>query len=225
MHKIVYNHDHAMAQGVDIRLAQQVSHQYFENDKEARVMSNGQRVVAHVVLAADGVRSKARDLVLGYHDKPKPSGYAVYSAWMSSEDIAKNDLTKDLVIHGDSHVCWIGPDIHFIAAAAVKRGKEILTYGATTPKHMLTRHIRHLWLRFKAPGCRASHGQVHASQSASLHAAKLLSSHKLVQTLAYKHFLRLHRLQSTLSTTSTSLLTITTCMVPHHLTHLHSLQA
>ena len=120
IHKIIY--DHAIAQGVDIRLGQQVT-EYFENEKEAGVISNGGRVVGDVVLGADGVRSKARALVLGYDDKPKPSGYAVYRAWMSSEDIAKNDLTKDLVIHGDSHVCWIGPDIHFIAAA-IKGGKE-----------------------------------------------------------------------------------------------------
>lgn len=42
---------------------------------------------------------------------------------MSSEDLAKNDLTKDLVIHGDSHTGWLGPDIHFLAAS-IKDGKE-----------------------------------------------------------------------------------------------------
>lgn len=34
-----------------------------------------------MVIGADGVRSKARTLVLGYEDKPKSSGYAVYRAW------------------------------------------------------------------------------------------------------------------------------------------------
>lgn len=34
-----------------------------------------------VVLAADGVRSTGRTIVLGYEDKPKSSGYAVYRAW------------------------------------------------------------------------------------------------------------------------------------------------
>ena len=36
---------------------------------------------ADVVIGADGVRSKARELVLGYVDKPKSSGYAVWRAW------------------------------------------------------------------------------------------------------------------------------------------------
>ena len=58
-----------------------------------------------------------------YDDKPKPSGYAIYRAWMSSEELAKNDLTKDLVIHGDTHTGWLGPDIHFLAAS-IKDGKE-----------------------------------------------------------------------------------------------------
>lgn len=39
------------------------------------------QVSADVVIGADGVRSKARELVLGYFDKPKSSGYAVYRAW------------------------------------------------------------------------------------------------------------------------------------------------
>lgn len=120
IHRIVY--DHAVEVGVEIRLAQEVT-EYFESEDEAGVVSNGERIVGDVVLGADGVRSKARTLVLGYDDKPKPSGYAIYRAWMSSEDLAKSDLTKDLVIHGDSHTGWLGPDIHFLAAA-IKDGKE-----------------------------------------------------------------------------------------------------
>lgn len=36
---------------------------------------------ADFVIGADGVRSKARELVLGYDDKPKSSGYAVFRSW------------------------------------------------------------------------------------------------------------------------------------------------
>ncbi|KAK3717073.1 hypothetical protein LTR37_006128 [Vermiconidia calcicola] len=120
IHSIIF--DHAVSQGVEIRLGQQVT-EYFENEHEAGVVSNGERIVGDVVLGADGVRSKARQLVLGYDDKPKPSGYAIYRAWLSSEDLAKNALTKDLVIHGDTHTGWLGPDIHFLAAS-IKNGKE-----------------------------------------------------------------------------------------------------
>ena len=40
-----------------------------------------------MVIGADGVRSKARELVLGYVDKPKSSGYAVFRAWFVLTEI------------------------------------------------------------------------------------------------------------------------------------------
>lgn len=119
IHKIVY--DHALSQGIEIRLGQQVT-EYFENGREAGVVSNGERITGDVVLGADGVRSNARALVLGFDDKPKPSGYAIYRAWMNSEELAKNELTRGLV-KGDTHTGWLGPDVHFLAAS-IKDGKE-----------------------------------------------------------------------------------------------------
>lgn len=62
IHKILY--DHALEQGVEIRLGQKVS-EYFELENGAGVVSNGERIEADVILAADGVRSKARKIVLG----------------------------------------------------------------------------------------------------------------------------------------------------------------
>jgi 2-polyprenyl-6-methoxyphenol hydroxylase-like FAD-dependent oxidoreductase len=120
IHKIIY--DHALSIGVEIRLGQRVT-EFFEDGERAGVISNGERITGDVVLGADGVRSKARELVLGYDDKPKPSGYAVYRAWMNSDQLAKNDLTKELVINGDTHTGWLGPDVHFLAAS-IKGGKE-----------------------------------------------------------------------------------------------------
>jgi 2-polyprenyl-6-methoxyphenol hydroxylase-like FAD-dependent oxidoreductase len=120
IHKIVY--DYARSVGVEIMLGQRVS-EFFEDGERAGVVSNGERIIGDVVLGADGVRSKARELVLGYDDKPKPSGYAVYRAWMSSDELAKNDLTKELVVNGDTHTGWLGPDVHFLAAS-IKGGRE-----------------------------------------------------------------------------------------------------
>lgn len=40
-----------------------------------------EQIVADIVVGADGVRSIARELVLGYEDMPKSSGYAVLRAW------------------------------------------------------------------------------------------------------------------------------------------------
>lgn len=62
IHRILY--DHALSQGVEIRLGQNVS-EYFQTEHGAGVVSNGERIEADVILAADGVRSKARKIVLG----------------------------------------------------------------------------------------------------------------------------------------------------------------
>ena len=46
-------------------------------------MTDGQlkQVIGDAVVGSDGVRSKARELVLGYVDHPKSSGYAIFRAW------------------------------------------------------------------------------------------------------------------------------------------------
>lgn len=49
--------------------------------REQGLVTNFRQVFGDVVIGSDGVRSKARELVLGYIDKPKSSGYAVFRAW------------------------------------------------------------------------------------------------------------------------------------------------
>ncbi|MCJ1311156.1 hypothetical protein MMC25_004826 [Agyrium rufum] len=120
IHEIIYNY--ARNLGIEIRLGQQVT-EYFETDKDAGVISNGERVVADVVLGSDGVRSKARTLVLGYEDRPKSSGYAIYRAWFDSAELLRNPKTRFMVEDGDRHLAWLGPDIHFLAAS-IKDGKD-----------------------------------------------------------------------------------------------------
>lgn len=80
LHQVVF--DYARDElGIPIRLGENVA-EYFETDDKAGIILNGgERIVADVVVGADGVRSKARELVLGYEDKPKSSGYAVWRAW------------------------------------------------------------------------------------------------------------------------------------------------
>ena len=114
MHTIIYHH--ALELGIRIRLGCNVK-EYFEADNEAGVVVNDERLSADVVIAADGVRSTARKIVLGFEDKPKPSGYAVWRAWFSSEELAKDPLVKDLMSGEDRLWGWLGPDIHFLMAA------------------------------------------------------------------------------------------------------------
>ncbi|OAA65154.1 Aromatic-ring hydroxylase-like protein [Niveomyces insectorum RCEF 264] len=120
LHGIIYRH--AKARGIDIRLGQRVT-DYFEDDQQAGVVANGQRLTADVVIAAEGVRSRGRRIVLGNDDNPKSSGYAVYRAWFPATELARNPATRHLVAHGDTHQGFIGPDIHFLASS-LKNGSE-----------------------------------------------------------------------------------------------------
>ncbi|KAI1151221.1 putative monooxygenase [Nemania diffusa] len=116
-HETVYKH--ALESGVDVRLGARVE-DYFESDAEAGVvLEGGERITADVVLAAEGVRSRGRKIVLGYEDRPKASGYAVYRTWFDADEIAKDPDLRFFTDNGDKHVAWLD----FIAAS-VKNGKD-----------------------------------------------------------------------------------------------------
>ncbi len=90
---------------------------------------NDKRVSADIVIPAEGVRSRGRKIVLGYEDNPKSSGYAVYRAWFPSDELAKNPITKHLYENGDSHVVYIGRDIHFLSSSV--QGGTMLNWAFT----------------------------------------------------------------------------------------------
>ncbi|KAK3346096.1 hypothetical protein B0T25DRAFT_268448 [Lasiosphaeria hispida] len=115
---------HVRARGIEVRLGCKVVGYEEEEGGATVVLEDGGRVRADLVLAAEGVRSKGRELVLGVEDKPLPSGYAVFRAWYPADELLGNDKTRYLVEHGDSHNGWIGQDVHFLAAA-IKGGKDM----------------------------------------------------------------------------------------------------
>ncbi|EPE10443.1 salicylate hydroxylase [Ophiostoma piceae UAMH 11346] len=131
LHGVLYDHAEADL-GIDIRLGHRVV-EYYETDDVAGVEveivtesgatdKTRHKIEGDVVLAGDGVRSLGRTLVLGHEDKPLASGYAVYRAWFDGSEIAKDPLTSFFYNNpdGDQHICWIGPDVHFIAASLKK---------------------------------------------------------------------------------------------------------
>lgn len=140
LHTVVFNYAKDEL-GIPIHLGQRVT-QYFEDDKQAGIiLDSGEKVgrlfsvsferrltgkikiYADMVVGADGVRSKARELVLGYFDKPKSSGYAVFRAWFPNTDMIKDPRTKHFCENGDTFNGWIGPDVHFLFST-IKNGQD-----------------------------------------------------------------------------------------------------
>ncbi|CAK7222840.1 hypothetical protein SBRCBS47491_004999 [Sporothrix bragantina] len=122
LHQIIF--DYARDElGIPIHLGHFVE-EYFEDDNQAGiVVKGGRKVYADVVVGADGVRSKARTLVLGYEDKPKSSGYAVWRAWFSNKDMIADPRTRQFCENGDTFNGWIGPDVHFLFST-IKNGSD-----------------------------------------------------------------------------------------------------
>lgn len=131
LHEIVFNY--AQEVGVQIHLGQPVDNYWETADAAGIILADGTKVEGDVVVGSDGVRSKARTLVLGYEDKPKSSGYAVWRSWFSNKDMIADPETKQFCENGDTFNGWIGklrlfsryfsyehlltrpgPDVHFL---------------------------------------------------------------------------------------------------------------
>lgn len=132
LHQVIF--DYARDDlGIPIHLDRRIE-QYFEEDGLAGIiLNNGEKVSGDIVIAADGVRSKAREIVLGYEDKPKSSGYAVWRTWFPNKDMLADPLTAHFCNNGDTFNGWIGPEMHFLFST-IKNGSDccwVLTHPDT----------------------------------------------------------------------------------------------
>ncbi|KAF2834777.1 FAD/NAD(P)-binding domain-containing protein [Patellaria atrata CBS 101060] len=122
LHAVVFNYAKDEL-AIPIHLDSRVK-EYFETELETGiVLESGEKISGDVVLGADGVRSKARELVLGYEDKPKSSGYAVWRTWFDSKDMLADPETAHFCNQGDTFQGWIGQDVHFLFST-IKNGSD-----------------------------------------------------------------------------------------------------
>ncbi|KAF3770023.1 FAD/NAD(P)-binding domain-containing protein [Cryphonectria parasitica EP155] len=108
--------------GIPIHLGQNITEYVEDGDQAGIVLKTGEKIFADVVIGADGVRSKARDKVLGSADKPVSSGYAIWRAWFPTTDLATDPRTEEFCKE-DTFNGWFGPDVHFLFCT-IKGGKE-----------------------------------------------------------------------------------------------------
>ncbi|KAG6374611.1 hypothetical protein JVT61DRAFT_3972 [Boletus reticuloceps] len=119
---------HAVSLGIDIRMGQEVVDYWEDNENKTAgvLLRSGECLQADLVVAADGVKSHARKYVLaslltimGNHDRPHPSGYAIYRTWFDAKEqgVDTDPRTGFLCKDGDVLYAWTGKDVHFIAAS------------------------------------------------------------------------------------------------------------
>lgn len=83
--------------GIEIHMGHEVV--AFDEAKPSVVFADGREVAADVIVGADGIKSRARELVLGFSDAPKSSGYSCYRAYFPGEHLKENPLCREFVDH------------------------------------------------------------------------------------------------------------------------------
>jgi len=93
-----------------------------DESKPSVTLKTGEIIFADVVIGADGIKSPCRELVLGYQDAPKSSGYACWRAYTEGSRL-KDDPYASVLVQQDTMNVWIGPDKHVVQNTC-KGGKE-----------------------------------------------------------------------------------------------------
>ncbi len=87
---------------------------FSEDDEKATVVfTDGSEDSADVVVGCDGIKSRTRELVLGFTDAPKSSGYSCFRAYFSGAHLKEDPLCRDFVNHDCVNI-WIGDDTHLV---------------------------------------------------------------------------------------------------------------
>ncbi|KAF2709994.1 FAD/NAD(P)-binding domain-containing protein [Pleomassaria siparia CBS 279.74] len=116
--------------GVEVRMGSEVVAFDDGEGKAGVVLKGGERLEADIVVAADGIKSLARPLVLGVRDDPVSSGYACFRAFFKPTKEQREDASLNKYMKQDCVNFWIGPDTH-VVQNTLRGGEEfnwILTH-------------------------------------------------------------------------------------------------
>ena len=75
------------------------------------VCENGKRYAADLVVGADGINSKCREILLGHEDPPLLTGDLAYRLLLDTEQMMKDPELRSFVEDPQVNY-WIGPDAH-----------------------------------------------------------------------------------------------------------------
>ncbi|KFY25049.1 hypothetical protein V491_01919 [Pseudogymnoascus sp. VKM F-3775] len=111
----------ALELGVEVRLASRVEN--YDLSSPSLTLSSGEVVSGDLIVAADGIKSAARKLVLEGEDKPpQQTGFAAYRATVDVEKM-KTDPDISWLLEKPSLNIWIGEDRH-VMSYTIAAGKS-----------------------------------------------------------------------------------------------------
>lgn len=97
------------------------------------VCQDGTRHSADLVVGADGINSKCREILLGHEDPPLLTGDLAYRLLLNTEDMMKDPELRGFVEDPQVNY-WIGPDAH--AVNYVLRGGKLFNMVLLVPDDM-----------------------------------------------------------------------------------------
>lgn len=128
MHRADYQRvlvEEALRLGAEIRLGQDVMSVDCTEETPVVLLGGGEKVVANVIVGADGLRSVVRTSVLGYEKEPEESGDLAYRVTIPRKDLLDvEDPFVQGVLHKKTNAIWWGPNMHVVMYTV--RGDEIV---------------------------------------------------------------------------------------------------
>lgn len=108
---------HTTSLGIPIHMGCSVTSYADTAPQPSIFLADGTQHEADIIIAADGIKSLARKLVLGHDDVPIKSGYACYRAYMRVEDVPallEDESTKELVQRDSVNIYIGGGALHLV---------------------------------------------------------------------------------------------------------------
>lgn len=82
-----------------------------EGNSATVVLANGRRMTADVVVGADGINSRMREVLVGHKEAPTPTGDLAYRLLLSTKEMLKDPELASFVTDPQVNY-WMGPDAH-----------------------------------------------------------------------------------------------------------------
>lgn len=107
--------------GAVIRVNSRVTNVVVAEDEKsaAVVLADGTTRTADLVVGADGINSRCREIMLGKKDPPTPTGDLAYRLLLSTKEMMKDPELRSFIEDPQVNY-WLGPDAH----AGMKRHHE-----------------------------------------------------------------------------------------------------
>ncbi|KAI1642809.1 putative monooxygenase [Daldinia loculata] len=129
--------------GIEIQMGREVV--AYDELKPSVIFADGIEDTADLIVGADGIKSRARELVLGFEDAPKSSGYSCYRAYFPGKHLQEDPLCREFVDHDCVNI-WIGEDTHLVQNT-LRNGDEFNWIVTRKLSHEADMVIKESWFQ------------------------------------------------------------------------------